>query len=82
MGHTSAGLENKINILQILNVFESKYFTNIKGWQINDHTALFSAHLTLNSNPESCSTVEECEKVIKLVMMTVKHGQDHVDGYH
>ena len=71
MGHTSAGLENKINILQILNVFKSKYFTNIKGWHINDHTVLFSARLTLNSNPESCSTVEKCEKVIKLVMMTV-----------
>ena len=47
-----------------------KYSTNIKCWDTNDHTALFPARLTLNSNPESCSTVEECEKVIKLAMMT------------
>ena len=47
-----------------------KYLTNMKCFDTVDHTVLSSARLTLNSNPESCSTLEECEKVIKLAMNT------------
>ena len=47
-----------------------KYFTNMNGFDTIDRTVLSSARLTLNSNPESCSTPEECEKVIKLAMNT------------